>query len=177
MFKKSSCNFVNTNGCHIEPDGVNMNLVVDLGDNLEATTTLLPDIINVEQPNDKTVFVQFADGTKEVSVCSDDDTFSFETGVLICLFKKMMDDSYGFSNITGSTIYNKVIKYAMTKKDATKKERIAKRNKERLEAEKRHEDNMKKRKAENEFREDEIRMYKQAIIEAISEILSCRDED
>ena len=82
-------------------------------------TCIMPDIVNVSNPNDKTVFVEFADGTKEVAHLNDGDVFSLEVGVLICVVKKLLSEMDIIG--TGSSAYNKIIKYALGKLDATKK--------------------------------------------------------
>lgn len=85
---------------------------------------ILPDIVNVERPNTDTVFVEFGDGTKEVAHVSDDDTFNMETGVLICVTKKLFSLRPEIK-VSGSSAYNKIMKYAMTKVDASRKKREA----------------------------------------------------
>lgn len=86
-------------------------------------TSIMSDIVNVEKPNDETVFVEFADGTKEVAHLSKEDTFSLETGILICVVKKLFSEMPIL--VSGSSAYNKVIKYALTKVDAKKKAKQA----------------------------------------------------
>ena len=94
---------------------------LDDNSNVTSYSCIMPDIINVSNPNDTTVFVEFADGTKEIARLNDGDTFNLETGVLICIFKKILCEM-GIG-CTGSSAYNKIIKYALTKLDATKKGR------------------------------------------------------
>lgn len=174
---ENCCENTYKNEVSIQAIGDSMRMVINLGDGARIMKPIIPDVINVEQPNNKTVFVQFADGSKEVAVCSEDDTFSFETGVLICLFKKVMSKfAYGFG-VTGSTIYNKMIKYAMSKKDATKKARMAMREAEKQMAKERHEENIRQRRIESEKKKDDVQMYKQAIIEAITEFLASSGEE
>lgn len=91
---------------------------------LKYANKLMPDIVNVERPNAETVFVEFGDGTKEVAHVSDDDTFNMETGVLICVTKKLFSLKPEVK-VSGSSAYNKVLKYAMTKVDASRKKREA----------------------------------------------------
>lgn len=52
----------------------------------------------------KVVCVEFADGKKEKAVCAEEDVYSLETGVAICLAKHAMG---------GSAAYNKAVKKAM----------------------------------------------------------------
>ena len=52
----------------------------------------------------KVVCVEFADGKKEKAVCAEEDVYSLETGVAICLAKHAMG---------GSASYNRAVKKAM----------------------------------------------------------------
>lgn len=155
-------------GCSVKGIDGKLELIVGF-ENFDLHEPIMPDIVNVEQPNDKTVFVQFADGGKEVAKCSEEDTFSFETGVLICLFKKIMEEASLSDDITGSTVYNKLVKYAVSKKDATKKLRNAEREREKEKRREIAEVHRNVRNAENKDREEEIRMIKEAIIQALNE--------
>ena len=69
-----------------------INSITKLSNNQEACIhrMVMPDIVNVEMPNDRTVFVQFADGTKEVAHASEEDEFNFQFGIAICLMKKLL---------------------------------------------------------------------------------------
>lgn len=112
-------------GCTIIGDGNDL-VFGYLGEdgNVKYFKKIMPDIINVSKPNDETVFVEFADGTKEVAHVNvkEGDTFSMETGVLICVFKKFLSLT-DCVDVSGSSAYNKIMKYAMTKVDAKKKKR------------------------------------------------------
>ena len=131
-------------------------------------TELMPDIINVSRPNERTVFVEFADGSKEVAKLNEGDTFSLETGILICIIKKIFADSV--LAVSGSSVYNKVIKYALTKLDATKKAREE--QLKRIKAERMRQAKLKQeaRRAENKERAECIRMIKDAIKAAADDI-------
>lgn len=62
--------------------------------------------------NHRTVIVKFEDGTFEKATATDDDYFSIETGVCICLFKKVLDRLVSGH---GSSVYNKLMDYALDK--------------------------------------------------------------
>lgn len=112
----------NTAGCTVfSKDGDLCLGYLDAENNIIGHTFIMPDIINVSNPNEKTVFVEFADNTKEVAQLNDGDVFSLEVGVLICIVKKMLSDVVMTEN--GSSAYNKIIKYALGKLDASKKKR------------------------------------------------------
>ncbi len=131
-------------------------------------TNLMPDIINVSNPNDKTVFVEFADGTKEVAHLNEGDVFSLETGILICVVKKMFADMDIIG--TGSSVYNKIIKYALTKVDATKKKREEELKKVKEERMKLASIKQETRRIENKKREDRIREMTEAYKRAINDV-------
>lgn len=133
-----------------------------------ASTNLMPDIVNVQQPNDKTVFVEFADGTKEVAHLNDGDVFSLETGILICVVKKLFSDMDILS--TGSSVYNKVIKYALGKLDYTKKLRQAVLEHRKEERKKLAKIKQDVRRAENKKREERIREMTEAYKRAINDV-------
>ena len=131
-------------------------------------TCIMPDIVNVSNPNDKTVFVEFADGTKEVAHLNDGDVFSLEVGGLICVVKKLLSgmDIIG----TGSSAYNKIIKYALGKLDATKKKREKEAKKAKEERAKLASIKQEARRIENKKREDRIREMTEAYKRAIGEV-------
>ncbi len=131
-------------------------------------TCIMPDIVNVSNPNDKTVFVEFADGTKEVAHLNEGDVFSLEVGVLICVVKKLLSgmDIVG----TGSSAYNKIIKYALTKVDATKKKREEEAKKAKEERAKLASIKQEARRIENKERENRIREMTEAYKRAISDV-------
>lgn len=131
-------------------------------------TNLMPDIVNVSNPNPETVFVEFADGSKEVAHLNKGDVFSLETGILICIVKKMFSDMDIIG--TGSSVYNKIIKYALTKVDATKKKREEELKKAKEEKAKLASIKQTAKKVENKKREDRIREMAEAYKRAIDEV-------
>ena len=107
----------------------------------EIATKKLPEITKIEIPKEnKVVIVHFSDGTKEKAVCDKDDKFSLETGIEICVMKKIMG---------GNAAYNKYIKNAVklynseidrkNKEDAEKERKKAKIEKEKERRERRRE--------------------------------------
>lgn len=156
-------------GCTIIGDGKDL-VFGYLGEdgNVKYFKKIMPNIINVSKPNDETVFVEFADGTKEVAHVNvkEGDTFSMETGVLICVFKKFLSltDSV---EISGSSAYNKIMKYAMTKVDAKKKKREeeTKKVKEII-----AQINQAERRIKNDKREDRINEMAEAIKRAMKDL-------
>lgn len=92
-------------------------LVIPEGGNPIISTPLIPSIVNVSTPNERVVMVDFADGTREKAVLSENDTYSVEVGISICITKKLLGGNTPF----GSSFYNKVVKNAMKKIDYVKK--------------------------------------------------------
>ena len=117
-----------------------------------AKTNLMPNIINVQQPNH----------------LNDGDVFNLETGILICIAKKLFEDMDIIG--TGSSVYNKVIKYALGKLDYTKKARQAvlqHRKEERMKLAQIKQD---VRRVENKKREERIREMTEAYKRAINDV-------
>ena len=90
--------------------------------NVFTNLNVMPDIIDVQTIEKdgevKVVTVYFADGTNEKAVLSDEDTYSLEQGISICLTKKLISDKTVGS---GSAVYNKIIKRAMKVMNENKK--------------------------------------------------------
>lgn len=130
---------------------------------------IIPVIKDVKNINDKIVIISFDDNTEEKAICSPEDTFNFEHGVCICLMKKILS-KYSKPNNRGTRVYNELMKYALSKKDAVKKskqqekEKIKKENKEKQIA--REKENKQKR-ADMEY---EIRIRKEATKQALKEL-------
>lgn len=83
---------------------------------------VMPDIVDVQtieaDGEVKVVTVYFADGTNEKAILSDEDTYSLEQGISICITKKLLSDkTAGY----GSAVYNKIIKRAMKVMNENKK--------------------------------------------------------
>lgn len=112
----------------------------------QHSKTLIPNIVDVLVYNDKVVTVKFADNTEEKAVLHPEDNFSIEQGISICIAKKLAGDS---------SVYNKLIDYALKVKknnEAEKAKKLAeeaeKKEKNRLANQRRAEKNRKKREAE-----------------------------
>lgn len=119
-------------------------------------------IKNVKIPNpNKVVIVEFSDGTKERAICHEEDQFCLETGITICLAKKMMG---------GHKEYNKYIKSIIKMyNDNIKKKNAEQEEKERKERKRQHEIDRKKRRRERKIAE-QIKIQKEAYLMAMKEI-------
>lgn len=90
--------------------------------NVIINLDVMPDIVDVKtiekEGKVKVVTVYFADGTNEKAILSDEDTYSLEQGISICITKKLLSDkTAGY----GSAVYNKIIKRATKVMDENKK--------------------------------------------------------
>ena len=124
----------------------------------KSERTIMPDIRDVTVHLD-TVLVTFSDDTKTVAVLDNDDAFSLEQGISICITKKLLGQD-------GSSIYNKLVKRALkVKQDNEKAAKNAEKAKE--EARRRQEiARIRHEKKQLKKREKEIETYKEAIIRA-----------
>lgn len=153
----------------------NRNMVADVCENNKVahSNVLMPDIVDVSivEANGvkKVVFVKFSDGTVQKAVLSDDDTFSLEQGISICVTKKLFDMKAG----NGSSLYNKVISrglkvYSNTQKEKAKQIADAAEKKAKVDkavAKKR----AKRLKREAAAREAQIEIQKEAYLRAMRE--------
>ena len=128
----------------------------------KSERTIMPDIRDVTVHLD-TVLVTFSDDTKTVAVLDNDDAFSLEQGISICITKKLLGQD-------GSSIYNKLVKRALkVKQDNEKAAKNAEKAKE--EARRRQEiARIRHEKKQLKKRENTIEMYKEAIIRAIERL-------
>ena len=91
-----------------------------------------PEVADVSTVNDKVTIVTFTDGTQEKAICHEGDTFSIETGVTICIMKRMLRLMFEeFGNKSGTNLYNNMLREALKKKDAFKIEKEKAKEKEK----------------------------------------------
>lgn len=134
------------------------------GEYSDSIHRIMPDITNVKViENGKTRITQvfFADGTSEKAVLDEDDIYSYDIGISICITKKLLSDK---SSGQGGSLYNKIISRA--KKIAYKKqEEEAKRQADECAEKIRYERRVEKKKKKRERKETEA-------IEKIANILA-----
>lgn len=155
---------VDENKMVIDNDGIkfaysNSNLPFAL-----ASNPVIPRIEDVQSINDKVVIVKFADGTTEKAVLSDDDTFSLEQGISICITKKILN--VVLKGAKGGSAYNKLVDYGLKvyndkQKEIEKAKAAAKAEKE---AEKKKAERIRKKKAKRKakLREEQIEIQAEA---------------
>ena len=115
--------------------------------------------VKILSPN-KVVQVIFEDGTSEKAVCDKEDTFSLETGITVCIAKKLLG---------GTKKYNKTIRNALKTM-----ERNEKFKKEREEEKKRIA--LKRQKTEEQRRERKVKIQEEAYYRAMKRIESEKKE-
>ena len=107
--------------------------------------------------------MNFADGTSAKAVLSDDDKFSLEQGISICITKKMLSDH---TNGHGSSAYNKLIDYAMKvyKNKEKNIKAIEESEKKTKEAERKRAEKLRKKRAKRKakLREEQIEIQAEA---------------
>ena len=119
----------------------------------------VPAITDVKSYDNKTTVVFFSDGTKEHANCSDDDTYSLEYGISICLLKKLLG-----GNDTYKKIVNTAAKSYREKLAAEEAEKL--RKKEEHEARMKEEQESARRRKEAEARREAEETEKQISIMA-----------
>jgi hypothetical protein len=122
---------------------------------------ILPEITDVQIINNKVVILTFADGTTEKAVTDEADEFVFETGISICLMKKIL--SY-FNGGRGTAAYNNLIEAVekvYIKKQEAEQEAERKANEEK-EAKQRRAAKAKEKREAKARREQDRRINEQA---------------
>ncbi len=88
----------------------------------------IPVITKYRTFNDKVVITWFSDGTKEKAICHELDTFDVETGLTVCLVKKMCGGSSTFNNTIRKAI--KIHEKEEREIDKIKRQKDSKKQKE-----------------------------------------------
>ena len=123
------------------------------------TKDLMPDIVNVTVYNNRVVAVDFADGTREKAVLDPSDTYineqNFtEQGISICIAKKLAG---------GSSIYNKLIDYALRVMKKNEKAKAKTEAEEKARKEKAKKLAKKKEKRRATKKEEQIKIMAEAL--------------
>jgi len=119
----------------------------------------VPGITDVKSYDNKTTVVFFSDGTKEHANCSENDTYSLEYGISVCLLKKLLG-----GNDTYKKIVNTAAKSYREKQAAEEAEKL--RKKEEHEARMQAEKEAARRRKEAEERREKEETEKQISIMA-----------
>lgn len=139
---------------------------------LDRIANILPAIEDVKIYNQNTVVISFADGTKEIAkVDEKNDYFDIEQGVSVCIAKKLLSDK---TDGNGTSVYNKLVKYALgveaeNRKAEAKAISKEREHKERLERRRRKAREKRKEKA-NARREEMIETQAEAYVRAMQKL-------
>ena len=75
---------------------------------------VMPEIVDVRTIENngevKVIIVSFEDGTSEKAVLSEDDTYSLEYGISICITKRLLSDK---CDGHGNSVYNKIVRHGL----------------------------------------------------------------
>lgn len=131
---------------------------------------LLPD-----ENNPRVVIMEFYDGSVEKAVTAKNDTFDLETGLSICVMKKILSAITGTNN--GTKLYNNLIKQAIQRFNKIKKERETLEI-QKLVIERQKQKKIQKKNAKKERkRKESILAQKEAYIQAMLELKAITGDD
>ena len=147
-------------------------IICDNLNQIVSYKTIIPVIENVfvykdTNGKDKTVVIEFADGTKEKASTRHGDKFDLETGISLCIAKKMYatlartyGKSSGFSKIVHKAvkIYNNGVKEEEARKKRVAEEKLAEQRKE-----------AKRKKRAEKRRQRKVNLLKDAFVAAFNE--------
>lgn len=113
--------YENVNSLHEQGNDVVVDFDKVNGD-YKSIAHLIPKVVKTYMNGDTTI-VKFADGTYTKATCKPEDGFNPETGICICLFKKVLDRLVSGH---GSSVYNKLMDYALAKGIEESKKKVKK---------------------------------------------------
>lgn len=116
----------------------------------------------VECYNDRVVKVTFSDGTFTKSVCSENDRFDLDTGITICLMKRMLGKD-------GNKMYNNAIRRIHKIMEDNLKAKEEEKIKKAENKEKNRQQNLKRANGKKKARQEQIDIQKEAILAALRE--------
>ncbi len=132
---------------------------------------LMPAIVDVQVLNNRVIMVKFVDGTTEKAVLDENDTFSVEQGIAICLTKKLLST---LTRGNGGSVYNKLVEYGLKTYEAIeeRKAEVAKENDEKVAKAKRNAEKAQRKRERKaaEQREADIEIQKEAYLRAMREL-------
>lgn len=122
----------------------------------------IPEIKDIQVQNQKVVVVYFEDDTFTKSICGKDETFNLYTGVMVCLFKRMLGESKD-EQVYGQKKFTRLMAKAMgffDKKYKARKKALEEKN-ARIAAQKAREEKNRRKKAKK--REEQISIFAEAL--------------
>lgn len=122
----------------------------------------IPEIKDIQVQNQKVVVVYFVDGTFTKSICGEGEQFSIYTGVMVCLFKRMLGESKN-EKVYGQKRFTRLMAKAMgffDKEYKARKKALEEKN-ARVAAQKAREE--KNRRKREKKREEQISIFAEAL--------------
>lgn len=107
----------------------------------------------------------FKDGYKSIAIVHEGDTFDLETGLTICLVKKLLAEKYNDADMAFHSYIRKALKYLENEKKAKEQAELEKQA--RIEAEAKRQEKIKAKK--ERLREEQIEIQKEAYLRAMKE--------
>lgn len=123
----------------------------------------IPKVMKVETYNDRVVKVTFADGSFTKAVCGEQDTFDLDTGITVCLMKKMLGEN-------GTRKYNDALRDIHKLMEKRENDKIEAELKKEEARKKTHKADMKRKAKKLKAKEEAIDIQKQGIIRALQEM-------
>lgn len=121
-------------------------------------------IADVKVYNDRAVVVTFADGTSTKAVCDKDDTFCLETGITVCLMKKMLGGQE-----EGTRLYSKIIRGALRVYRESEKREAEEQAEKEAEKQRKRKAELKRAAKRLRRKEEAIDIQKQGFLRAMQE--------
>ena len=125
----------------------------------------------IEVYNDRVVKITFADGTYTKAVCSDKDVFCLDTGIMVCVMKKLFGGQK-----EGTKHIALMLDDAHTQMEKQINDKIEAENKRIAEKQKKRKAELKKAAKKMKAKEEAIDIQKQAYIRAMQEMGMTKDE-
>ena len=125
----------------------------------------------IEVYNDRVVKITFADGTYTKAVCSDKDVFCLDTGIMVCVMKKLFGGQK-----EGTKLIALMLDDAHTQMEKQINDKIEAENKRIAEKQKKRKAELKKAAKKMKAKEEAIDIQKQAYIRAMQEMGMTKDE-
>ncbi len=173
---------------HLISDGQNIvvKYVTESDGEEVAEDIIMPDIEDIFVPENnvgkhperakKVVIIKFANGDKQMATCDYQDEFNLETGIEICLMKEMLQNLVD-DMVSGSSLYNNIMKHALTKVNYEKKRRETLKSVKRALNAVKQEDRERRQKRERAAREEKIDIIVEALRRTFPSEVKLSDRD
>lgn len=131
----------------------------------DCTNNVKFDIKRIDVYNRRAIKITFKDGTYTTAKCDSQDEFSFDTGITICLMKRLL--SSDAKNAT--RMYNRIMRDVQKAWDTQEKEKQAEIEKEKIALRKAEKAKRKKEARKARYKEQMIDLHAEAYLRALRE--------